>query len=697
MSTEQVPATDSTALVASHQSDHVNLRVTYLHAGNPRPPHNVGAIAVSATIGELKSRLQTDLLEHPRPEEQRLIYQGRPLMDINVTLKEALRLEVGTRCYHLERADDVQEPIGPLPYTIHIIIQPRRAPSHFRPTQTSMAQPAQISTNGGLPVEPPANVSPEQRRALDLAYAHMNGLQRQLAAEMPQNVRTTVHVQHMNTPTNAPSGTLPTQTSVPNLQAASMAQQQHQRLHVQAHMNALQHHMNAVQTHLAHPNTTANATSTTANPVEARLPQMIPGAPPFRRPSSAPGVPRHRQTASTGARRPLAANLNNTLPHLPPPQVPFYNPPIIPFPRPAPTNIGQPTVWLASSRNGPQALLFAPGHGFFSTNSTPSQSNPTPTPTTQPTAPQPDAAAQPAVPPNARGGQVAIRPGGLPLPPRPQDRNQADNEFWALVVQRGWLFLRLYMFIFVLSESGSWQRYGLLLLAAVVCLLPRENPLNNIFVVARRHIDNLIGPPHPQPRDRERDRATRQRQQQGGVGGVQGANTQQNQTAGNAPAAGTRTHVRGAVTTTPEQTARRLLRQHEQQNPNVLRDAFYRVEQAVALFLASLIPGVGERHVAAREEARREEERDRAEERAREEEEKKRLEEQQKEKEKEGQSAAGGESSKAASAPGTAAAGEGVSTTADEGGPRTVETGVASAPGHAHDGGGDGDRRANFT
>jgi hypothetical protein len=37
----------------------------------------------------------------------------------------------------------------------------------------------------------------------------------------------------------------------------------------------------------------------------------------------------------------------------------------------------------------------------------------------------------------------------------------------------------------------------------------------------------------------------------------------------------------------------------------MLRDMFYRLEQAVALFLASLIPGVGERHVAAREEQRR--------------------------------------------------------------------------------------------
>ena len=78
---------------SSNQSDYLNLRVTYLHAGNPRPPHNVGAIAASTTIGQLKSKLEADLLEHPRPEEQRLIYQGRPLMQNDATLRDALRIE----------------------------------------------------------------------------------------------------------------------------------------------------------------------------------------------------------------------------------------------------------------------------------------------------------------------------------------------------------------------------------------------------------------------------------------------------------------------------------------------------------------------------------------------------------------------------------------------------------------------------
>jgi hypothetical protein len=60
----------------------------------------------------------------------------------------------------------------------------------------------------------------------------------------------------------------------------------------------------------------------------------------------------------------------------------------------------------------------------------------------------------------------------------------------------------------------------------------------------------------------------------------------------------------------PEQAAARIIRQNqERQNHGIVRDTIFRVERAVALFLASLVPGVGERHVRAREEARREAER----------------------------------------------------------------------------------------
>lgn len=59
----------------------------------------------------------------------------------------------------------------------------------------------------------------------------------------------------------------------------------------------------------------------------------------------------------------------------------------------------------------------------------------------------------------------------------------------------------------------------------------------------------------------------------------------------------------------PVATAARLVQEHRQRHPDALRDTLGRVERAVGLFMATLIPGVGERHVRAREEARREMER----------------------------------------------------------------------------------------
>jgi len=116
----------------------------------------------------------------------------------------------------------------------------------------------------------------------------------------------------------------------------------------------------------------------------------------------------------------------------------------------------------------------------------------------------------------------------------------------------------------------------------------------------RRHIDNLIGPPTPaRPREGAQGQAgTGIGSAQAGAGGTPGPARQQG------PAM------------TPEETAARLLRERQERNPNVFRDTLYRVERALALFLASLVPGVGERHVRAREEIRRLENEERERERA---------------------------------------------------------------------------------
>ena len=513
-----------------------------------------------------------------------------------------------------------------------------------------MAQPPQPSN--GIPSTNPAGphgqpfdprMTMERMQAMQLNMFQQMHPPPQLTqmGQMPQNFTATfqIHGQPMGGPPNMP----------PNAQPNPV--------------NILQHFANEAGRIGAMaprpppdqpPHVQATSQGTVPNAPTHLAPNTASITPPFQRPSSAPGHPQHRTTASEinphpPRMSPFPAMTPNGFPpmfnHLPHPFTHTHH---------MPRGNGQPTVWLASSRNGPEALLFAPGHGFFTSQVPAPPIVPAPTPTTQPPGSTPQNAPQDAaagVPPGQN--QVAIRPPGNPdRIRRLRNPAEAENDFWALFLQRIWLFIRLYMFTVVLSESGTWRRYSLLAAAMLVCLLPRQNPLNQAFAAIRRHVDNLIGPPRRQPEDREVRRARRahrreQRQRQGQVpaaGQVADGQTQPppGDTAQALPSTAStpaRSRTRGAVTTTPEETARRLVREHEQRNPNVLRDAFYWVEQSVALFLASLIPGVGEQHVAAREEARREEERERLEaQAAREEEEKKRIEEQeQKEKGKEGE------------------------------------------------------------
>ena len=147
--------------------------------------------------------------------------------------------------------------------------------------------------------------------------------------------------------------------------------------------------------------------------------------------------------------------------------------------------------------------------------------------------------------------------------------------------------MRLYIFLFFLAEPGSWRYWLFLSLAAIICLMPRNNPIRDFSNMVRSHVDNLVT-----PRDRP-GRGDNPPRQQGRI--LPGADALRPQ--------------RDATQPTPQEAAARLAHEHGQQNMNVVWDTFHRVERALALFVASLIPGVGERHIRVREEARREAER----------------------------------------------------------------------------------------
>ncbi|KAF9775038.1 hypothetical protein IL306_006863 [Fusarium sp. DS 682] len=150
-----------------------------------------------------------------------------------------------------------------------------------------------------------------------------------------------------------------------------------------------------------------------------------------------------------------------------------------------------------------------------------------------------------------------------------------------------WLLFRLALFVwFFTSPNASWSRWLTIIVIAVLIFLLSTGIFNNIpdhvWQPLGRHLENLIP---AEPRHRQ---------------AVVGAE-QQNQQPRQDP--------------DPTEMARRLVAQH--QGPeNWLLSQIRRVERAGLLFLASIAPGVAERHIANLEAAARaERERREAEER----------------------------------------------------------------------------------
>ncbi|KPI38782.1 uncharacterized protein AB675_5805 [Cyphellophora attinorum] len=593
----------SSAEPAPHSPDVVNLRITYLLGGNPRPPHNVGAVPADTTIGALRLRLQTELLETPTPQEQRLIYQGRPLLQDNQTLREALRID---------------GPAGLLPYTLQIIIQTRPAASHYRPPQMASA-PATDGMHAGQP-HPPGTMLTDRTAEDDMR--EVDDYRRRFDQFIQQGQQMALqhhHLQlHQQQHQHQHTGAMLHQQTEAMLQqhrrAVELARAQHQRQVARIAQATQQletpdgpQENPAVATTNGQPasqsvglpqppliDAPGISPSFTQPQASAQRPQRLDTQAPVQmpRPLSTPPLPRpgHFHT-----QLPTLANPNFPLPrpgHFPP-QVPRSVFPLFEPSRPAAPQT-QDRVWLLSSPQGPRALLFSPNHGYFT--STPPirrslvqdaiRTRIAGRTTVRTTAANPPAAAAAGAVANPLPGQVALR---QPAQPAAGAAAQNPNDgFLALVNNRAWLFLRLYMFAWVLSEPGTWRRWSLLGLAVLISLLPTDNPINTVLRVARRHFDALVGPPQPQPRP---------------IATAQLPN-------GTAPNA-TGQPPQGTVNITPEEAAARIIRERNaaqrqrQANPNVMRDLLYRIEQALALFLASLVPGVGERHVAAREEQRR--------------------------------------------------------------------------------------------
>ncbi|KAJ5673460.1 hypothetical protein N7507_002587 [Penicillium longicatenatum] len=191
----------------------------------------------------------------------------------------------------------------------------------------------------------------------------------------------------------------------------------------------------------------------------------------------------------------------------------------------------EPHVYLATSPNGYQALVMQPREGRI----------PPPSEHRPPIGAQPQP--QPHQPNN---GRHAI------MNQQRQQNGPANVGAFGSYFRRVWLFVRLYFFIYMISESGTWTRILFVTLAVLVAVFSDSQLPQLLYgaIVAPmlRHLEALahMGGPAEQP-------------------------------------------ARAAV--------------------DGFWEYFWRAERAVVLLLASLIPGIGERQVRARNAAEAEAER----------------------------------------------------------------------------------------
>ncbi|KZF24134.1 hypothetical protein L228DRAFT_259393 [Xylona heveae TC161] len=184
-----------------------------------------------------------------------------------------------------------------------------------------------------------------------------------------------------------------------------------------------------------------------------------------------------------------------------------------------------------------------------------------------------------------------------------QARAQAQNrgggrELMRIILPIGghlWLLIRLIGVILFLTSSGGWMRVIMLFLATMLVFSIQIGVFNHIrqalWDPIRRHIEGLV-PFGAENADEDFD--------------AEGEEEEEEEEEGQG---------RPRREPDPREAAARLLRARQQHDRGRIMGQIRRVERALVLFLGSLIPGVGERQVAAREEAvaavRRAEERER--------------------------------------------------------------------------------------
>ena len=236
------------------------------------------------------------------------------------------------------------------------------------------------------------------------------------------------------------------------------------------------------------------------------------------------------------------------------------------------------TLYLLSSPSGPQALVVSP-NGMYGTSGLGS------------VLPNPLTSLLPLVQPNNDsqgqgniGSAARLQPEHARQENHPAQQHQQHDQVRDLLrvlLPLGghlWLLIRLFGFVYFVTGGAGWYRTILLGTCAILIFLSQTQvfrPLQQaIWEPVRRHVEGILP-----------------------LGGNYGAvrpNIPRAEVGGQAPT---------AAEPSPRQMAERLLQEHERHGEGLFSRNLRRVERAVALFVASLVPGVGERHIAARDAA----------------------------------------------------------------------------------------------
>lgn len=260
---------------------------------------------------------------------------------------------------------------------------------------------------------------------------------------------------------------------------------------------------------------------------------------------------------------------------------------------------GGPTVYILSSPSGPRGLIVSPSDNGFEAFYTPRQpvsstirhlhqSDPLVSRTDRQQRRE-DRAAR-----HAQRHAEAARRLAAGAPPHPA--NPPAGAVAAQLGPRIWLVIRLLGFVwFFTSGNSSWWRTIMVSMLAIIVFIASTGLLNGlaeqVWSPFRRHLEGLLplaGPDGARPAALTNDAA---------VAANPGAAAPAQGQAGDGTGAD-QVAIQGEPD--PAQAAARLLEQRRIANDNWLWIQFRRVEHAAILFLASLIPGVGERHIAAR-------------------------------------------------------------------------------------------------